>query len=155
MDMMHVSEETMGQFLEFCYTGDYSQLVNEAGGEPYPPSQQLLPNTELYILGDMYNIQNLKDLALAKIEKGIREVSYNIDEPETKVFVRLFERAFEDLPEREVADPLLRLLAKYAAWALETLREDKCFINLFMGNDRTDFIALILGNLRKGSIPWS
>lgn len=182
MDMAHVSEETMCQFLEFCYTGDYSELgeepespepsssgirkfLDEKDGaceeeekeeeeELYPPSEQLLPNAKLYVLADMYNIPRLKDLAFGKLTARIVEIGYCHGEG-TDAFIRLFKYAFENLPEREEMDQLLEYLGKYTAWALNMFREDEDFLNLFAGNYRVDFIKLILGNLQEcNSAPW-
>lgn len=165
MDMAHVSEETMCQFLEFCYTGDYPELKKEPkcsgwgddddNEEGPPSSEQLLPNAKLYVFADMYNIPQLKEIAFSKITAHIVRISYSLWDKEIEEFVQLFKYTFENLPEREEMDQLLEYLGKYAAWALNKFKQSENFLNLFVGNDRVDFIKLIFDNVREGSdAPW-
>lgn len=167
MDMVHVSEETMCRFLEFCYTGDYpeptassspdtKQEEGDKEEEVYASFQKLLPNANLYVLSDMYNIGSLKDNAFAKITAHIIEIGDRLEEKEMKAVVELFEYAFENLPEREnQVDPLLDYLGRYTAWALHRFRENEDFMSLFVGSDRSDFLRLIFNNVRNlDSPPW-
>lgn len=160
MDMAHVPEETMFQFLEFCYTGDYPELEEESGSsEPMksPSFQKLLPNANLYVLGDMYNITPLKDIAFDKLTAHIVEIGNRLEgRREIRAVIQLFEYAFENLPEREdQVDPLLEYLGKYAAWALDKFSENKDFISIFAGNNRVDFVKLIFSNVPNSSVaPW-
>lgn len=153
MDMSHVSEETMCQFLEFCYTGNYTELAMEEDSEV--PLQQLLPNARLYVLGDMYNIQRLKDVAFDKITAEIISFEYHrLDQDEVGIFIRLFEYALGNLPEREEMDPLLEYFGTYAGWALHKFRENEDFLSLLLGGNRMDFIKVIFSNLIEGESPW-
>lgn len=160
MDMAHVPEETMFQFLEFCYTGDYPELEEESeSSEPMTSSsfQKLLPNANLYVLGDMYNITLLKDIAFDKLTAHIIEIGNRLEErKEIDAVIQLFEYAFENLPEREdQIDPLLEYLGRYAAWALDKFRESKDFISLFAGSNRADFVKLIFSNVPNSpTAPW-
>lgn len=119
--------------------------------------ERLEPNAQIYVFSEMYNIPLLKDIAYANIAAIISGTGYStLDDATVRTaYINFFKYCFENLPEREDADKLLKFVARYAAWSLHKFRGDDEFYKFFVNSERMDFIKLLFNSLAEcGQAPW-
>ncbi|KAH8154802.1 uncharacterized protein LAJ45_01333 [Morchella importuna] len=176
MRMEHVTPQTMCQFLEFCYTGKYAEFADDGDKKRRAEVQAekptwkqagilkasaLMSHAKLYVLGDIYNVQRLKNEALRNINEIMKDLSAG---PQSRMpdvaeeCINLMRYACDNLPERSAErgiDPLVKYLAHCAAWGLDFFRNK--LPELLSTGGRVDFTETFLALLRFRGVegpPW-
>ena len=107
--------------------------------DPWP---SLHKHLQLCVFGDKFNIPILKQLAESKFHAGINRIELS-SERDTTGLVMVIGHAYDNLPS---SDPILKFLARYAAWKLELLRGTTCFKDLIL--TQPDFLTEFLLHLK-------
>ena len=139
-------EEVLTLFIEWTYTGNYTR-EDELEQNPWP---SLLKHLRLYVFADKFNVPTLKELAESRFHSEVSHVTVepNIlsDEPNNEsdvaCLIILTGYACDNLPS---SDPVLKFLARYAAWNLEWLRGETSFSDLILA--QPDFLKELLMNV--------
>lgn len=185
MRMEHVTPQTMCQFLEFCYTGKYAEFADDTidgdgTGEKKEKAEvddgrvegklgdllrvpALMAHGRLYVFGDMYNVQRLKDEALSNINDISRDIGIcsrrkRMPDYVAEECVNLMRYACDNLPERPAGrgmDKLVEYLACFAAWGLKYFIQSKRFMELLSTRGRVDFTEGFLPLLDISTDPES
>ncbi|KAJ5176636.1 uncharacterized protein N7482_002513 [Penicillium canariense] len=143
------SQDTVAQFIEWAYRGDYTEMMLAPIEVPQP--KQLkdsaeLPNPELtgnenkalqahtllchlrlYIFSDVYFVSGLKELAFEKFTAALENMGKPRNLNEQLAVIDCLSLAFSRVP---LHDKLIEWLAQYAAWCLDKLRLQSQFHDL-------------------------
>ena len=177
---MHLGEVeigTMKAFLCWAYRSDYQTQVNSnlnywmsacswADVKFRPMNlgvpEAILFHTKMYVLGDRFNITKLKDLTFSKVKSfcnrlGVIAAKGDADGMMEAVAYAYNELPFSvqqasSLPSPNVEEKLLVYLAKYTAWARNSLRTNQKFVNLLA--DCPQFAMALIYSLKTVPPPW-
>ena len=122
----------------------------------------LLFHTKIYVLGDRFNITKLKDLAFSKITTLFVDCGMVADKHDVDAVMEAVAYAFDKLPlsvkqgpccldDLNVKEKLLVYMARYVAWARDSLRMSETFVDLL--RDCPEFAVGLLFNSRSASTP--
>lgn len=121
-------------------------------------------HTKVYVLGDRFNITKLKDLTFSKITALFMRCGKVTDKGDVDAVMEAVAYAYDKLPlsvqqgpfslnNLHVKERLLVYMARYAAWARDSLHRSETFINLLV--DCPEFaVALIFGSIAAPVPPW-
>ena len=142
-------EEVLTLFTEWAYTGDYARkhnaalaIVGDSMGPEQDPWPSLHKHLQLCVFGDKFNISILKKLAESKFHTEINRIE-PMSKRDTTGLVMVIGHAYDNLPS---SDPILKFLARYAAWKLELLRGTTSFNDLIL--TQPDFLTEFLLHLK-------
>ena len=143
-------EEVLTLFTEWAYTGDYARKDNTLPantGKPKEPKQDPWPSLhkhlQLRAFADKFNVPILKQLTESKFHTEISPVTMEPNcSRNVSGLVMVIGYAYDNLPS---SDPVLKFLAQYAAWKLESLREIASFNDLVLS--QPDFMKELLRNV--------
>ena len=166
LKMEEVSEETMGYFSEFCYTGDYNadsgvwdrcRLKLGAMGslaENLEDREKALAHARLYVFAKRFNIEALQELAVENLGKFMASCAIE----GITVIPCLVDYALENIPEATTTDRLVTFLAKCTAWVIRFRCSSwKQFHRLLASIDREDFFTSFCeynGHKTNTVRPW-
>lgn len=125
LDLEDDDPSTVARMINFLYLQDYDESVTneEASKEGYG---RLLINTMVYIIGDKYDIQPLKNLAKKKYEAAL------VTDWNTPSFSASLELLYEELPESDIC--LTSLALHVACKNVEELKNREEFTTLCKSN---------------------
>jgi len=133
-------EEMFALFIEWAYSGDYAR-ENEPEQDPWP---SLHKHLQLCVFADKFNVPTLEELAESRFYSRISRATVKpSSRSDVAGLIKVIGYACDNLPS---SDPVLKFLAQYAAWNLESLRGDIIFNNLILA--RPDFLKELLMNVR-------
>lgn len=171
--------DTVAQFIEWAYTGDYTDItvididvpepVQDEDSperlERQPPpvdggesealqAHTLLGHLRLYKFSEVYLVPQLKELAFGKFTAVLREMGKPRNLYEQLAVIDCLSLAFSELPLLPLHDKLLEWLARYAAWSLDMLRLQRKFHNLLQTSPALS--SRMMDTLIPASeAPWS
>ena len=141
-------EEMLTLFTEWAYTGDYALkdgiLLANTGNQKEPkqdPWPSLHSHLQLCAFSEKFRLPTLKELAESKFHTEINRIEPNSERDATSL-VMVIGYAYDNLPS---LDPILMLLAQYAAWKLELLRGTSGFSDFIL--TKPGFLEELLMNL--------
>lgn len=122
----------------------------------------ILFHTKVYVLGDRFNITKLKELAFSKITTLFVECGMVADKGDVDAVMEAVAYAYDKLPlpvqqqpisldSLNVKEKLLVYMARYTAWARDSLRMNKTFIDLL--GDCPEFAVALLFSSRAAPVP--
>ena len=143
-------EEELTLFTEWAYTGDYDCKDNTLPantGKPKEPKQDPWPSLhkhlQLCAFAEKFNVPILKQLAESKFYTEISPVTVEPNcSRDVSGLVAVIGYACDNLPS---SDSILKFLAQYAAWKLESLRETASFN--YLVSSQPDFLKELLMNV--------
>ncbi|PUU77769.1 hypothetical protein B9Z19DRAFT_1049678 [Tuber borchii] len=138
-------KEAVTLFIEWAYTGDYTHKGDTPSGIPgltQDPWPGLHNHLQLWAFSDKFNVSTLKQLAELRFRTDISRIVPN-SERDAAGLVMVIGYAYENLPS---SDPILKFLARYAAWKLELLRRTTSFNDLIL--TQPDFLTEFLLHLK-------
>jgi len=162
MEVGHVSPDTMHQFMEFCYSGDYLHAENSSD-DPLRDKDAtqalplLLTHARLYVLADMFNIASLKELSRKKIIALTPFFGLLEDRTHGLAMISLMDYVLHNMPAAtETPDKLVKFLARYAGFLIEELGEYPEFHAVLASSAREDFFREFCRCLRaeEDEAPW-
>ena len=133
------------QFIEWAYTKDYSLQTRSASWKSEDEhDNDLITHARVYIFGDVYGIEKMKELALTYLTREIQTIAPmqsgggttnyfaanrpgEMDKPRLKEVVALFYLCFNRLCDK---DRLLIWLGRFAAWRIHELCQEPIFLAL-------------------------
>ena len=141
-------EEVLTLFTEWAYTEDYAcndrTLLANTGNHKEPkqdPWPSLHCHLQLCAFSEKFRLPILKELAESKFHTEINCIELNSERDATSLVI-VIGYAYDHLPS---LDPILMLLAQYAAWKLELLRGTSVFSDFIL--TKPDFLEKLFMNL--------
>ncbi|TGO91634.1 hypothetical protein BPOR_0022g00190 [Botrytis porri] len=126
LDLEDDDPEIVARMINFLYLQDYDDTCKSSEEVEEEVYGRLLVNTMVYIIGDKYDIQPLKNLAKKKYEAAV------VTDWNTPSFSASLELIYEELPESDTA--LASIAVETAAKHLRELNDRGEFSNLCKNN---------------------
>ncbi|KAI5800139.1 hypothetical protein DFH27DRAFT_525392 [Peziza echinospora] len=148
MVLVDVDEDTLRIFVKWMYEGDIPVNIEDDITAPFDKTEfhrTKYLDMNLYIFGDRFNIIDLQNCAIDRIarrmqfvlspkfDQATNEGIGPVDEDKAHIF-DLITYAYANLPFRR-KEPLLTLLANFAAYRLDTLKGHPRFRELSENSD--------------------
>ena len=166
MDMEHVSPDIMYRFMEFCYSGDYSNASGaendfddpQRGKDATAAISLLKTHAKLYVFADMFNILSLKELSANKIIALMPFFGKLEDKADALAIIALMDYVLNSiLVTAGTPDKLVKFLARYAGFFVEELGGYPEFHTVLATSAGTDFFKVFCRWVKAGGgkAPWT
>ena len=122
----------------------------------------ILFHTKVYVLADRFNITKLKDLAFSKVTTLFVDLGMVADKPDVDAVMEAIAYAYDKLPlshgplslhNLNLKERLLVYMARYTAWARDSLQTNKTLMNL-LGDCPEFAVALLFSSRTASTPPW-